>query len=70
VAGTASSVQGFVTTVGAAVLGFYVGQHFDGTVRPLMIGFFVCAVAGLIVVLITEKGRLFQPTASGLASAR
>ena len=70
VAGTASSVQGFVTTVGAAILGFYVGQHYDGTVKPLMIGFFVCAVAGLIVVLITEKGRLFQPTASGLASAR
>lgn len=70
VAGTASSVQGFVTTVGAAILGFYVGQHFDGTVKPLMMGFFVCAVAGLIVVLITERGRLFQPTASGLASAR
>lgn len=70
VAGTASSVQGFVTTIGAAVLGFYIGQAFDGTVKPLMIGFFVCAVAGLIVVLITEKGRLFQPTASGIASAK
>jgi DHA1 family bicyclomycin/chloramphenicol resistance-like MFS transporter len=70
VAGTASSVQGFVTTIGAAALGFYVGQHFDGTVKPLMIGFFVCALAGLVVVLITERGKLFQPTASGLASAR
>jgi DHA1 family bicyclomycin/chloramphenicol resistance-like MFS transporter len=70
VAGTASSVQGFVTTIGAAILGFFIGQQFDGTVKPLMIGFFVCALAGLIVVLITEKGRLFQPTASGIASAK
>jgi len=69
VAGTASSVQGFCTTIGGAVLGFIVGQSFDGTVRPLMLGFVLCALAGVIAVLITEKGRLFQPTAGGIATA-
>jgi MFS transporter, DHA1 family, multidrug resistance protein len=68
VAGTASSVQGFVSTVGGALVGFYVGQHFDGTVIPLTLGFIGCSVTTLIVVLVTEKGRLFQPTASGIAS--
>lgn len=61
VAGTASSVQGFVTTVGGALLGFYIGQHFDGTVVPLTLGFSICGVIALGMVLIAEKGRLFHP---------
>lgn len=61
VAGTASSVQGFVTTVGGALLGFYIGQHFDGTVVPITLGFSLCGLAALAVVLVTEKGRLFRP---------
>jgi DHA1 family bicyclomycin/chloramphenicol resistance-like MFS transporter len=61
VAGTASSVQGFVTTVGGALLGFYIGQHFDGTVVPLTLGFSLCGLAALAIVLVAEKGRLFRP---------
>nr|WP_170182221.1 multidrug effflux MFS transporter [Phreatobacter stygius] len=61
VAGTASSVQGFVTTVGGALLGFFIGQHFDGTSVPNTLGFAVCGVIGLAMVLIAERGRLFQP---------
>lgn len=61
VAGTASSVQGFITTVGGALLGFYVGQHFNGTVVPLTLGFSLCGLMALAVVLVVEKGRLFHP---------
>jgi len=61
VAGTASSVQGFITTVGGALLGFYVGQHFNGTVVPLTLGFSLCGLMALAVVLAVEKGRLFHP---------
>jgi DHA1 family bicyclomycin/chloramphenicol resistance-like MFS transporter len=61
VAGTASSVQGFVTTVGGALLGFYIGQHFDGTVVPLTLGFSLCGFVALGIVLVAEKGRLFTP---------
>lgn len=63
VAGTASSAIGFVTTVGGALIGFYIGQHFDGTVIPLLTGFFVCGVATLAIVAVTERGRLFHPSA-------
>lgn len=66
VAGTASSVQGFVTTVGGALLGFFVGQHFNGTVVPLTLGFAGYGVATLLVVIYTEKGRLFGPSGGGL----
>lgn len=63
IAGTASSVQGFVTTFGGALLGLLVGQHFDGTTVPLAVGFLVYGILALIVVLVAERGRLFGGTA-------
>lgn len=62
IAGTASSIIGALTTALGAVLGGYVGQHFDGTVAPLSNGFALLAAAGLVIVLITEHGRLFRVT--------
>jgi DHA1 family bicyclomycin/chloramphenicol resistance-like MFS transporter len=67
-AGTASSVQGFLTTIGGALCGFWIGQHFDGTVIPLTLGFAGFGIGGFLIVLIVEKGRLFRPTESGEAS--
>ncbi len=58
IAGTASSVLGFVTTVGGALVGFYIGQHFDGTVIPLTVGFFASGIVALLLVALTERGRL------------
>jgi DHA1 family bicyclomycin/chloramphenicol resistance-like MFS transporter len=60
VAGTASSLIGFYTTLMGALLGMLVGQSFDGTVMPLGLGFFGYSVLTLLVVAWTEKGRLFQ----------
>jgi DHA1 family bicyclomycin/chloramphenicol resistance-like MFS transporter len=67
-AGTAASVQGFLTTFGGAIFGFMVGQQFDGTDIPLVLGFAGFGIGGFIIVLITERGRLFHPTPSGVAS--
>jgi DHA1 family bicyclomycin/chloramphenicol resistance-like MFS transporter len=60
IAGTASSVQGFLSTTGGALLGFIVGQQFDGTTLPLGTGFFIFAALAIVCALIAEKGRLFQ----------
>lgn len=60
VAGTASSLLGFVSTVGGALLGFLVGQHFDGTTLPLSVGFAIFGLVGLGLVLFAERGRLFH----------
>lgn len=62
VAGTASSIQGFVTTLGGAFIGLVIGQQFDGTTVPVALGFAFGGVGALIVVLIVEKGRLFRAT--------
>ncbi|HUG60704.1 MAG TPA: multidrug effflux MFS transporter [Methylomirabilota bacterium] len=70
VAGTASSLIGFYTTLMGTLLGLSVGLSFDGTVTPLAVGFFAICVAALIVVAITEGGRLFQANPPGGASER
>ena len=59
VAGTASSVFGFIQTVGGALLGGFIGQHFDGTVTPVAAGYFILGILTLICVLVAERGKLF-----------
>ncbi len=61
VAGTASSVLGFLSTVGGAIIGALIGQAFDGTATPMVAGFFAVSVIGCIFVLIAERGQLFHP---------
>ena len=51
VAGTASSVQGLITTIGGALIGYAIGQQFDGTTVPMNLGFAVCGVLALMLAL-------------------
>jgi len=59
IAGTASSVQGTISTIGAALIGAAIGQSFDGTTLPLVAGFVLLGSAGIAVLWWTEQGRLF-----------
>ena len=60
VAGIASSIQGFVTTLGGGIIGALIGQAFDGSVTPLSAGYCGAALFALGCVLVAEKGRMFQ----------
>ncbi|MEO3999060.1 multidrug effflux MFS transporter [Mesorhizobium sp. CAU 1732] len=60
VAGTASSVQGFLQTVGGGIVGALIGQAFNGTITPLSAGYFFSGILALIMVLIAERGQLFK----------
>lgn len=60
IAGTASSLQGFVSMLAGAVLGAIIGQSFDGTTVPLYGGFLGLGLIALLVVFRTEHGRLFR----------
>jgi len=62
-------VQGFVMTFGGALLGFLVGQQFDGTTVPLSVGFTVYGTLALVVVLVAERGRLFGAIQAGPSPA-
>lgn len=60
IAGTASSIQGFITSVGAVIVGSLIGQSYNGTTLPLAIGYLGIGVAVLGVVLVVEEGKLFH----------
>ena len=62
IAGTASSVQGFVGITFGAVIGWAIGRAFDGTTGPMHAGFLIAGVVGLITAAIVERGRLFRPS--------
>ncbi|HEY9058085.1 MAG TPA: multidrug effflux MFS transporter [Aurantimonas sp.] len=59
VAGTASSVLGFMQTFGGGLFGAVIGYFYDGTVVPILVGFMVLSIAALGSVLLAE-GRLFE----------
>ena len=60
-AGTASSILGFMQTFLGGLLGTLIGQAYNGTVTPLAAGFCSVSVAALLMILTAERGRLFQP---------
>ena len=60
IAGTASSIQGFISTIGGSLLGFAVGQQFNGTTLPMTLGFTGFGLVALGLVLFAERGRLFR----------
>jgi len=60
VAGTAASVQGFVSTIGSGLFGALIGISFDGTLTPIAAGYFILGLLSLVLVLIAERGKLFQ----------
>ena len=64
IAGTASAVQGVIMTIGGSLIGIAIGQAFDGSEVPFLIGMALTAVGSLVIVLITERGRLLQPLAA------
>ena len=61
IAGTASSVQGFISTLGGATIGIIIGQSYDRTTAPIAGGYLVVGLLALGVVLVIERGHLFRP---------
>ena len=59
VAGTGSSVYGSITMAVGSSLGFLIGQQFDGTAIPLTLGYVLCGLTALGIVVVTERGALF-----------
>ena len=65
IAGTASSVQGVIGTIGAALIGFLIGRAFDGTLQPFLFGVAICAAVAFALIVLTEPKRLFGPMDKG-----
>jgi MFS transporter, DHA1 family, multidrug resistance protein len=65
VAGIGAALQGFISTVGAALLGAAIGRQFHGTTMPLASGALYSGLAALLFVLWAERWRLFRPHHAG-----
>jgi DHA1 family bicyclomycin/chloramphenicol resistance-like MFS transporter len=62
IAGAASSAHGFVRMTTAALLGGAIGYAYDGTARPLALALLASGLTCLVLVLWSEKGKLFGPS--------
>lgn len=63
VAGTASSLQGVVSTIGAGAVSAAIGQGWNGGMWLLPLGAAVCGLIALALVAVSEKGRIGWATA-------
>ncbi len=68
VAGSAAAIQGFLSTIGAALIGLGIGLSFDGSAIPVTLGNLACGLIALAVVLAAEGGRLFRGRSTALAT--
>lgn len=59
-AGAASSAQSFIRMSMGAMIGIAIGQAYDGTARPLAFALFGCSLVSLLLVLFSERGKLFR----------
>ena len=60
IAGAAASFQAFARMVVGGGIGALIGQAYDDSARPLALGLLACAVLSLLLVLFSERGRLFR----------
>ena len=60
IAGTASAAYGFATTTASAAIGYLIASQYDGSVVPVIMGFFWLGLVALSLVAITERGKLFK----------
>lgn len=60
IAGAASSIQTFFRMFGAALVGIVIGQSYDGTARPFAFALLFGSSCALVLVLFSERGRLFR----------
>lgn len=51
IAGVASSVVNSLQTIVSVIIGGYIGQQYDGTITPLILGFLGCSLTTLIITL-------------------
>jgi DHA1 family bicyclomycin/chloramphenicol resistance-like MFS transporter len=65
-AGVASAFQGFIIMVGGGLIGFVIGQKFNGTVAPVEMGYLLCGLFALVCALVAEHGRLFRGHEGGV----
>jgi DHA1 family bicyclomycin/chloramphenicol resistance-like MFS transporter len=55
IAGIASAITGLISTLMAVPIGVFVGSYVSNTVLPLFIGFLVCSVCSIFILILLNK---------------
>ncbi len=63
IAGSAASIQGFISMVGGAVTAALIGRQWSGSIAVLPVGALACGLLALAAVLLAERGRLLRDSA-------
>jgi MFS transporter, DHA1 family, multidrug resistance protein len=59
-AGSGAALIGFASSFVSASIGGLIARQFDCTVTPIFVGHFILGALALLVIFITERGRLMQ----------
>jgi DHA1 family bicyclomycin/chloramphenicol resistance-like MFS transporter len=59
-----AALIGFASSFVSASIGGLVARQFDCTITPIFVGHFILGGLALLVIFITERGRLMQSSAS------
>ncbi len=60
IAGTASAAYGFATTTVSSLIGMAISSQYNGSTIPITLGFMCLGLTSLVIILITEQGKLFS----------
>jgi len=63
-AGSGAALIGFASSFVSASIGGLVARQFNCTITPIFVGHFILGGLALLVIFITERGRLMQSSAS------
>lgn len=63
IAGSAAAVHGFISSMGAAILGALAGRFYEGSTASVAAAFVVLGSAALLLAFWAERGRLFREPA-------
>lgn len=58
IAGLATAVMGFVSSIMSMALGAFIGQLYNNTLVPIVTGFLVLGAVCIAIMLMVEKGRI------------
>ncbi len=64
-AGSGAALIGFASSFVSASIGGLIARQFDCTITPIFVGHFILGALALLVIFITERGKLLQSHAHG-----
>ncbi|MFT5133682.1 MAG: DHA1 family bicyclomycin/chloramphenicol resistance-like MFS transporter [Gammaproteobacteria bacterium] len=55
IAGVGAAVVGSLSTLMSVPIGIFIGNSYDGTILPLLLGFILCSLSAIVLVTWTER---------------